>query len=286
MHAQALPQPPLLQREIRTFVETGRLSAGSQAYQQAFVALRLTALGRRLGISDSATESRLYVTRDFSNTVVNHVDQVRDEYVRPVHWLIWSRTTETALICSSFEANAVLPLIRGNSRSPTHLITYATPVTRSMLVFDSLRFYSIPALPEAWRAPAWLVCDLGIFAGRLYFDFKLQSHLLYQALDLPSPQSLTKDRADVVAESELWHVLPYDETTEDNERQSFSPNPIQFLQEWLAIRRNGQDFSQTMMGELCRGRRLDEEQTSRIEPVESSENREPGSPESLEHETS
>ena len=29
------------------------------------------------------------------------------------------------------------------------------------------------------------------------------------------------------------------------------------MQEWLAIRRKGQDFSQTMMGEICRGSRLD-----------------------------
>ena len=86
-HAQALPQPPF-QDEVRSFAETGRLIAGSQTYHQAFVALRHTTLGRRLGVNDSATMSRLFVTQDFSRTVVTQFGKPRDEYLRPVHWLL------------------------------------------------------------------------------------------------------------------------------------------------------------------------------------------------------
>ena len=64
LHAEPMKQQPL-HKDVRYFAETGRLVAGSQAYQQAFVALRHTALGRRLDISDNATRSRLFVSQDF-----------------------------------------------------------------------------------------------------------------------------------------------------------------------------------------------------------------------------
>ena len=78
--------------------------------------------------------------------------------------------TDTALVLSDFEADMILALIRENKRIRTYLITYAAPVTKQMLVFDTLKFYTVPALPKSWQVPAWLVRDLGIFAGRLYFN--------------------------------------------------------------------------------------------------------------------
>lgn len=267
-HAQALPQPAL-QREVKSFAETGRLVAGSQAYVQVFVALRQTALGRRLGVSDSATNSRLFVTQDFNNTVVTQWGKPRDEYSRPVHWILWSEATQTALICSDFEADAVLPLVRDNKQSSTYLIVYSTPVTRAMVVFDTLKLYSVPTLPDSWKAPQWLVRDLGIFAGRLYFDYGEQCSAVCAALGLPPPASTVAAPPAILTEMDLWHELPFDEDSKvDKKQEPFSSVPLVFMQEWLAIRRKGQDFSQTMMGDLCRGRRLDNEEPVMVEVVE------------------
>ena len=255
-HAQALPQAPL-KKEIKSFVETGRLTAGSQAYQQGFIALQQTSLGRRLGICESATTSRLYVTLDFLSTVVTETGKPRDEYSRPVHWLLWSEVTDTALICSDYEANAVLSAIRYQETAYTYLIVYTAPVTKSMLIFDTLQFYTVPHQSFGWHAPTWLVRDLGIFAGRLYFDFHEQSHALYRFLGLPPPASPVQN---TLTELDLWQELPFDDAPIGHrEPGPFSPSPLLFMQEWLAIRRNGQDFSQTMMGELCRGRKLEAE---------------------------
>ena len=242
---------------MRSFAETGRLVANSQAYQQAFVALRQTALGRRLGISDTATTSRLFVSHDFNNVVEVQWGKPLDEYSRPVHWILWSMTTDTALIVSDFEADAVLPLIRDRRPPSTYLITYAAPVTRAMLVFDTLRLYTVPSLPASWRAPIWLVRDLGIFAGRLYFDFDEQSHATYQALGLPPPTSTSENLPIEPTEMDLWNELPFGDPRPEVEEGPFSENPLLFMQEWLAIRRKGQDFSQSMVGELIRGRRLE-----------------------------
>lgn len=264
-HAQGLPQPPLA-KDIRSFAETGRLVAGSQSYQQVFVALRHTALGRRLNISDGVTKSRLLVTQDFNNTVVTQWGKPLDEYSRSVHWILWSSLTDTALILSDYEADGVLAFVRHKAPPCTHLITYAAPVNRAMVVFDSLKFFSLPHLPDSWRAPTWLVRDLGIFAGRLYFDYDSQCNAVYQILGLPSPVATATAPATELTEMDLWRELPYEETTnEEQKQQPFSPNALVFMQEWLAIRRKGQDFSQTMMGEVCRGRKLEREEAGRVE---------------------
>ncbi|KAL8935316.1 MAG: hypothetical protein Q9211_004757 [Gyalolechia sp. 1 TL-2023] len=248
-HAQACPQPPL-HRETRLFAETGKLVAGSHACAQAFVALRNTAIGRRLGISDDATVSGLYITQDFSRTVVtDYSASPRDEYSRPVHWVLWSVASRTALIITDAEANALVPLLRDVSPPIVHLISYAAPITKGMVIFDTLDFFSIPRLPSDWQAPGWLVRDLGIFAGRLYFDYDSQYGFVCEALGLPQPGSgsvdLDKEKSFPTSDGGCGCTNP------------FSPSPLLFMQEWLAVRRKGQDFSQTMMGEICQGRRLD-----------------------------
>lgn len=272
LQAAPITQQPL-HRDVKLFAENGRLVGGSQAYEQAFIALRKTALGRRSDITDHATKSRLFVTRDFSNVVTIEWGKPMDEYSRPVHWILWSPTTNTALIVSDFEADAVISLIRDGDPASTHLITYAAPVTRAMIVFDTLTLYTVPSLPADWRAPSWLLRDLGIFAGRLYFDFHNQARAVYQSLGLapPPPASIDgNDPSDKPSETDLWHDLPfnddYDNDDDDDSRDDtqakdecppFCRDPLLFMQEWLAVRRKGQDFSQSMVGQLVRGRRLE-----------------------------
>ena len=258
-HAQPLSQSPL-DRAVRVFAENGRMIAGSQAYTQEFVALSTTAIGRRLRVEDSATQSRIYVTQDFGNTVVHQHTRPQDEFCRPVHWVLWSVIIDTALILSDFEADAILPLIREKKHPCAHLMTYSAPISRNMLMFDTLDFYTVPALPAGWQVPPWLVRDLGIFAGRLYFDYETQCGHVYEAMGLPPiierPGSSHKEPT----EMDLWQELAFNDEQEvkemDELAKPFSPNALLFMQEWLAVRRKGQDFSQTMMGEICRGRRV------------------------------
>ncbi|KAI4090472.1 MAG: hypothetical protein LQ344_004696 [Seirophora lacunosa] len=248
-HAQACSQPPL-HRDVRLFAETGRLAAGSHACIQAFVALRHTGIGRRLGISDHATRSELYITQDFSKTIVlGHSAPPRDEYSRPVHWVLWSILSSTALIITNYEANALVPLLRDASSPLVHLITYAAPINKAMIKsFDNLDFFSIPSLPPRWRAPAWLVRDLGLFAGRTYFDYDSQYSAVCEALGLPMPVSRSAD---------LDREMPFGYQEDRGVGGAFSPSPLLFMQEWLAVRRKGQDFEQTMMGEVCQGRKVE-----------------------------
>jgi hypothetical protein len=83
---------------------------------------------------------------------------------------LWSPKAEIAIVVIPEEAELIIPLIHSNKLSYTHLLTYSAPVTRKMLHFNSLDYYAIPSLPKGWKAPGWLMIELGIFAGRLCFQ--------------------------------------------------------------------------------------------------------------------
>src|SRR5436190_13431489 len=91
---------------------------------------------------------------------------------RQVNWILWAATTQTALVIIPEEAELLIPLVRDANAVLTHLLTYAGPVTRKMLHFNGLGYYAVPALPARWKPPTWLTIELGIFAGRLYFQFE------------------------------------------------------------------------------------------------------------------
>ncbi|TKA72247.1 hypothetical protein B0A49_06074 [Cryomyces minteri] len=157
-------------RDIVSFVETGRLAAGSAGYEHAFKALKRTGLGLKYGINEEATTSKFFISKEFPRTV--NLTCANDNFLRQVHWILWSALTETALVITEEEAECLIPLIQDSKRLPTHLLTYAAPVTRKMLHFNDLSYYAIPALPTVWKPPGWLSIELGIFAGRLYFEFE------------------------------------------------------------------------------------------------------------------
>ena len=254
-HATPRDQRPL-DRAVQNFANTGESVAGSNIFKQALMALRRTGFGQQFHVNDEACRTRLYVTYDFCHTVTESKDGPRDEYSRPVHWILWSPSSEIAAIVSDHEADHIIPLVRNQEPIKTHLICYAAPATRSMLVFDTLKFYSVPPLPHAWEAPEWLVRDLGIFAGRLYFDFAEQYGPVCEIMGLPLPP-LLPNAATIERDSTVKPVIA--DNVKDPGREvvkPFSPNALLFMQEWLAVRNKGKDFSQTMMGEICRGRRV------------------------------
>jgi len=126
----------------------------------------------------------------------------------------------------------LIPKLR-DQRSPAmvHLLTYSAPIAKKMLHFSDLAFYSLPSLPRGHVLPHWITIELGIFAGRLYMTFEqceAQKH--------------------------------YIETDSDGKRsEAWESKIVNFLVDWLALRRRGQDIMHTPMGYICQGRPLDRE---------------------------
>ena len=137
------------------------------------------------------------------------------------------------------EVETIIPLLRNQPRPRTYLITYAAPVTRRMLHFNDLMYYTIPALPCNWSAPDWLKVELGLLGGRLYFDHS-EYDLLCQYFGIENNDA---DRQRSAAQNSVTKPM-------------IAGKPLAFLHEWLAARRCGQDFSQTPIGFLCQGKTL------------------------------
>lgn len=175
-----------------------------------------------------------------------------------MNWILWNPSIETALVIIPEEAELLIPFHQKGKYLHTHLLTYAAPVTRGMLHFSNLDFYSIPPLPTNWKAPSWLTVELGILAGRVYFDYSEYGPICQY---LGFTNSMTEIAANIV-ESEETSKEPKDNIDIDNVSQasnlSFTPKPLSFLQEWLALRRKGQEFSNTPMGYICQGKTLNE----------------------------
>ncbi|ESZ96422.1 hypothetical protein SBOR_3154 [Sclerotinia borealis F-4128] len=250
---------PGLDRDIVTFVKTGRLPAGSTCCEQAFLALRKTGVGRKFGINPEALNSRLFVSREFLRSV-KVTTQPHDNFLRQVSWILWSPVTETALVVIPEETELLVPILRGELFPVCYLLTYAAPITRKMLVhFNDLKYYAIPALSKDWVAPIWLSVQLGIFSGALYFEFSHYEYLC-NFLGFETDKVMEETREEYLEEGfQIIDGVPDEnENAKENKSVGFTAKPLNFLQEWLSVRRKGQDFSHTPMGYVCQGKPLTE----------------------------
>ncbi|KAI0025868.1 hypothetical protein F4780DRAFT_774718 [Xylariomycetidae sp. FL0641] len=239
---------PGLHPSIKFFVCTGALagvfrSPSTAGFEHAFACIARTTLGRKHGVRQ--TGSRLFVSWQFHKTIEISEEQVAYDLLRPVEWLLWSPSSQTALIVIPEEVEHLIPLLRASTRRPlVHLVAYAAPVTKSMLVFNTLRYYSLPELPGEYRFPDWLRLELGVLSGRLYVgsdEWSLLTSYLRSRTNVSHGASDGGLRLDGVAEEEPV---------------GFADDPRWFLLEWLAFRRKAQDVTHTPMGYICLGRHV------------------------------
>lgn len=263
-------KPETLDSDVLWFAISGKFKSNSKAYKPVRKLLADSATGSRYGFDDNpqaATAFGLHTTRDYAQTVSLKRREKRDEFCRPVHWISWSSCADNALILSENEADALLPfyvdldrnrtVIGKSNRAPlqlaTHLVCYSTPVTKSMLHFDNLNFFTIPPAPS--RICPRLIRDLGLFAGRLSFDPSSQLRPICEALGLDHA-SVTLEHNDSESQ-QLKNVKQGEDEEEEEEEypgQMMCKDPLGFMNEWLAIRQRGHDVSETMMGKLCYNR--------------------------------
>lgn len=160
-----------------------------------------------------------------------------------MQWILWSPCAQTGLLIIPEEAEILIPILRlAIPNAKAHLITYASPITKNMSHFNSLKYFAIPTLPKNHAFPKWFCLELGIFTGRLYASFD-------ECLEIAGYLK-TLGRRDDARNMRVSRVSQGEMTT------SFSDNPIGFLLEWLALRRQVQDILQTPMGYICKGSKL------------------------------
>ncbi|KAL2000711.1 hypothetical protein VTN02DRAFT_2706 [Thermoascus thermophilus] len=237
VHFEALTFPRL-HPAILHFAKTGRLLVGSGGYKPAFSALQQTTLGRKHQIGP-VEGSGLYVSEEYTRTILRGGSIWHDDFLRPVHWVLWSPESQTAIVIIPEEADELAPIIRGLERPGAHLLVYAAPVTKRMLHFNKLEFYSLPSIRGSNKPSRSLILELGVLAGRLYFEFDEYGHIL-QYLGRDGPAGVSEPKAP-----------PGGGTT-----TAPATNLTGFLEEWFTVTRKGQDPEHTPMGYICHGLRL------------------------------
>ncbi|KAF2149050.1 hypothetical protein K461DRAFT_324482 [Myriangium duriaei CBS 260.36] len=211
-----------LHPQLREFLRTG-IGAPDSHFMSVFHLLSNTQTGKKHAIKPLA--SRLFVSAEFQRTVRirGNGDEVGDDYVRPVEWIVWSTMTETAIIVIPEEAEHLLSMmVAGQRASGVHMIPYAAPVTRAMRRYSSLRYFALPSLDPEYRFPTWLPIEVGILAGRMVFEAEELEPLKRYLVTTPTGKSRL----------------------------------IGFLFEWTALRRQARDIDHTPLGYVCLDRQL------------------------------
>lgn len=282
-----LPYPahkfPGIHKDLEIFARTGRKPGGSDWFVPMFQALSRTGVGRKYKVDCNVQGFPLFVSREFEKAVKLITESANDQFLRPVQWVLYSPSPELAVVVIPEEAEYLIPLLRDRAgdvdKPATYLLTYASPITRRMMAFDNLQFYTIPRLPDNWNPPKQLVTELGLFAGRLYFEWS-EYPLVCKLLGIDESMS-SKDELDFSGSDSAEHdagsttdssgsdALPtpiWDGPAEERapttampatrHNGGFTPKPFSFTQEWLSVRRRGQDFQHSPMGFLCQAKPL------------------------------
>ncbi|KAI2636101.1 hypothetical protein GGS21DRAFT_543015 [Xylaria nigripes] len=235
---------PGLHPSISDFARTGILenkALGNEqtGFEHALEHVARSKIGRKHQVR--STGSRLFISKEFGRTVVLGT-KAFDNFLRPVEWILWSRSTLTGLIVIPEEAELLLPMLRcAADESSVHLIAYAAPVTKNMMTFNTFRYYSFPALPTEYYFPEWFRIEIGIVAGRLYVESTEHSSIIrFLGIDSAAPDESSDGQ-------------PEPETTDVEAPVQFAENPVSFLLDWLTLRRKTNDIMHTPMGYICRG---------------------------------
>ncbi|KAL8647212.1 MAG: hypothetical protein Q9210_005690 [Variospora velana] len=217
------PRPRRVDPRIRDFIRSGLPSAVAVFESVHSTDLRYSsAAPHRKGRKEAW--KCLHVSSDFHRTV--KLDGIKsDNYLRPVHWLLLSQIpeVESVLLISQFEVNQLLVDILDPS-SRVALVCYEPRVTKTMPSLDSTTIHPLPHAKEAWENLSHGTREaLHLFAGQLYFttfdDYKRFQRTLAEPNAVPLP----------------------------------------LVKEWIGIRRKGQNYLQTHIGQVVSGRVLHRE---------------------------
>ncbi|KAG1750373.1 uncharacterized protein EDB91DRAFT_1243950 [Suillus paluster] len=227
---KAKPAAQKLHVDVRQFVETGRIPAGSSAFIPAHNVL---------------------VTRDFARTVgpLSSI-QKADDYLRPVNWIVVG-CFSVLVVMSPNEVNTLLPDIRRSN--VVHLCIYTPRTAQTMRPCDDLRLYCVPSMPQL-TPPEPLICQLNLFAGQLYFSNYDMYIRTCSFLGLNAPDLWDED---VIADSDGF--IRQENRPATRARCSFKGSQLLPLKELFGMRRKGMGYLPTHLGKMFNGRILTDE---------------------------
>ena len=258
----AVPQPHVVHRDVKLLVSTGIIPHKSPAIIPALHCLYQTTLGNltKTKISGQAAFSYIWVTNDFARTIEKtrgkKSTSMLDDFLRPVEWILSStKQPHLVVILSPFEANQLIDGIRQSDSVTLH--TYGARTSRMMGSFEDLRSFMVPHRDDLPPFPCKVINELNLFAGQLYFRSMDAYEETCRMLGLylkELPDDL-EGYADVIGATCFVRGEEAREALGLQEAQ-FSDCPVEFLRKFIGLRRKGQGFLPTHLGQVLYARRL------------------------------
>ncbi|CAE6507523.1 unnamed protein product [Rhizoctonia solani] len=250
---KAQPKKPSIHPGVERLIRTGGVDTAGSGLLPLFHPLHASSPDISNGWSPL-----LFASSEFLQTIDgSHTDRL-SEYMRPVNWIV-SAPGGMRVVLSPHEVNEFLPMIRKSSVVRLHV--YAPRVSRSMLSFSDLGFFSIPSSPKGYiqmsgLSPAQIQLDL--FAGQLYLSGYKEYRLLCTVLGLFAPPDHENLRIEVESDG---FVKPENRHLLIRHRPEYSPckfteTPIPALKDLVGLRRKGMKYLLTHVGKILHSRNL------------------------------
>ena len=256
----ATPRAHSLHTDVKSLVSTGITPHESLAILPAISCFSQTTLGIFIKISGRNAFPRIWVTTDFVRTIEktrgqNSSSTLLDDFLRPVEWILSSTKQPQLVLLSPFEANALIDIIRQSEFVTLH--TYGARTSRIMRSFEDLRSFMVPHRDTLPPFPPKVINELNLFAGQLYF----QSMDAYEETCGMLGLYLKELPEDLDGYSSTIGVTGFVRGPEARaalglQAAQFSDNPVEFVKKLIGLRRKGQGFLPTHLGQVLHAREL------------------------------
>ena len=256
----AIPRAHSLHPDVKSLVLTGVTPHRSFAIVPAIYCLSQTTLTNFVKKSGRDAFPHIWVTDDFMRTIEkmrggHSTSTVLDDFLRPAEWVLSSTKQPHLVLLSPFEANALIDDIRQSEFTTLH--TYSARTSRMVRSFEDLQSFMVPHRNDLPPFPSKVINELNLFGGQLYFKSMDAYEETCRILGLylkDLPEDLTQYEGAIgvtgfVRGSEARAALGLRGT-------QFSDNPVEFLRKFVGLRRKGQGFLPTHLGQVLHAREL------------------------------
>ena len=254
------PKPHSLHADVKSLISTGVTPQRSLAIVPAVYCLSQTTLTHFVKTSGRDAFPHIWVTNDFMRTIEKmrggqSTSALLDDFLRPAEWVLSSTRQPHLVLLSPFEANALIDEIRQSDIVTLH--TYGARSSRMVRSLEDLRSFMVPHREDLPPFPSEVINELNLFSGQLYFQSMDAYEETCRMLGLylkELPEDLDQYSGAIgvtgfVRESEARTALGLQEA-------QFSDDPVEFLRKFIGLRRKGQGFLPTHLGQVLHAREL------------------------------
>ncbi|KAL1748426.1 hypothetical protein HDZ31DRAFT_29860 [Schizophyllum fasciatum] len=254
------PKAHSVQPELKALVRTG--ASTFVRFRTLHDCLVVTSVYQKVRAASNALFQgrRILATVDFEETIhfSPNARHEKDGFIWPVQWIVSTKQSpDVLLLVSPFEANDIIADVRQSADVRLHL--YSPRVSRTMRAFDDLTFLITPSSAATTSVPpeSAMIHELNLFAGSLFLGNEAAYRELCQLLGLhlgEVPEALKgKIGTDgFVRESSVRASLGIVASV-------FKESPSLVLRALIDLRRKGQGFLLTHIGQMLYGNEVTSE---------------------------